>query len=64
MLENREFRFLLPDYEEKHLTLKPGFYAPYIDIFLEHLIPNLIYLRALFSSVLDNLIFFKLSKEK
>lgn len=64
MLENTEFKFLLPDYEQKHVTLKPGFYAPYIGIVLEHLIHNLIYLRALFNSVLENLIFCKLKREK
>jgi len=63
-LKTLEFQFLLSDYEEKHLTWKPGFCAPDVGIFLEHLIHNLIDLRALFSSVLDNLIFFNLNKEK
>lgn len=64
MLGNTEFQFLLSDYEEKNLILKAGFCAPDVDLFLEHLIPNLIDPRALFSSVLDNLIFFNLNKEK
>lgn len=63
MLANTEFQFLLI-IRKKHLTLKPGFRAPDVGIFLERLTHNRIDPRALFSSVLDNLIFFNLNKEK